>query len=122
MRLAYKMMRGGTVPPDYMQMETVWANPATPTYAAKADAATKLYANGTGVIPKERARVDMGYSIRELEEMRVWDQQELTLGLGLIGTVLPGSGAQELPAPTTPQSLGPSPTAKPSPVGKPVTK
>jgi hypothetical protein len=58
------------------RLETVWRDPSTPTYASKADAAAKLYANGMGVIPRERARIDMGYSITEREEMRVWDQQE----------------------------------------------
>lgn len=76
MRVAYMVARGGTVPPDYFRMESIWRDPSTPTYAAKADAATKLYANGLGVIPRERARIDMGYSIAEREEMAVWDQQE----------------------------------------------
>jgi len=76
MRVAYQVMKGGVVPPDYYRMESVWRDPSTPTYAAKADAASKLYANGVGVIPKERARIDMGYSIAERLEMQKWDQQE----------------------------------------------
>ncbi|QGJ88667.1 portal protein [Mycobacterium phage Beemo] len=87
MRLAYRMAKGGDVPPDMMRMETVWRDPSTPTYAAKADAATKLYNGGTGVIPRERARVDMGYSIKEREQMRQWDEEEAALGLGLMGTM-----------------------------------
>jgi hypothetical protein len=76
MRVAYRAMKGGTeVPPDMYRMETVWRDPSTPTYAAKADAAVKLYANGMGVIPRERARIDMGYSITERDEMRVWDEE-----------------------------------------------
>jgi hypothetical protein len=58
----------------------VWRDPSTPTYAAKADAVTKLYANGAGVIGKERARIDLGYSIAEREEMRAWDAEENPLG------------------------------------------
>lgn len=92
MRLAYRMMKGGEVPPDYQLMETIWMDPATPTYAAKADAATKLYGGGLGVIPKERARIDMGYSISEREEMRVWDEQEAAAGLGLMGTMYSTDG------------------------------
>ena len=87
MRLAYRMMKGGEVPPDYQLMETVWRDPSTPTYAAKADAATKLYGGGLGVIPKERARIDMGYSVTEREEMRKWDEEEAAAGLGLMGTM-----------------------------------
>lgn len=87
MRLSWRMMKGGDVPPDMLRMETIWRDPSTPTYAAKADAATKLYGNGMGVIPKERARIDMGYSIKEREEMRRWDEEEAALGLGLMGTM-----------------------------------
>ena len=106
MRIAYRMMKGGDVPPDMLRMETIWRDPSTPTYAAKADAASKLYANGTGVIPRERARVDMGYSIKEREEMRRWDEEEASMGLGLIGTMVD-------PNPTVPGS--PDPKAPPNP-------
>lgn len=94
MRIAYKAIKGGEIPPEYYRLETVWRDPSTPTYAAKADAATKLYANGMGVIPKERARVDMGYTIAERQEMTAWDEQELKLGLanGLYGQA-PGGPA-----------------------------
>lgn len=87
MRVAYRVMKGGEVPPDYYRMETIWRDPATPTYAAKADAASKLYANGQGVIPKEQARIDMGYSIATREQMRKWDEEEQALGLQLVGTM-----------------------------------
>ncbi|QGH79684.1 portal protein [Gordonia phage Anon] len=87
MRLATRVMKGGDVPPDMLRMETIWRDPATPTYAAKADAAAKLYNGGTGIIPRERARMDMGYSETEREEMRKWDEQEAAMGLGLMGTM-----------------------------------
>ena len=95
MRLAYRMMKGGDMTPDMQLMETIWRNPSTPTYAAKADAASKLYANGTGVIPRERARIDMGYSITEREEMRKWDEEEAAMGLGLVGTMYSTDGATQ---------------------------
>ena len=107
MRLAWRMAKGGDVPPDMLRMETIWRDPSTPTYAAKADAATKLYGNGTGVIPRERARIDMGYSIKEREEMRRWDEEEAAMGLGLLGTMVD-------PNPTVPGS--PNPVAPPRPV------
>lgn len=96
MRVAYKVMKGGDVPPDYLRMEAIWRDPSTPTYAAKADAAAKLYANGVGVIPKERARMDMGYTIAERLEMKKWDEEENPMGLlGAIagGPAGPGAGA-----------------------------
>ncbi|AFI24922.1 portal protein [Mycobacterium phage SWU1] len=106
MRIAYRIMKGGDVPPDMLRMETVWRDPSTPTYAAKADAATKLYGNGQGVIPRERARIDMGYSVKEREEMRRWDEEEAAMGLGLLGTMVDSD-------PTVPGS--PSPVAPPKP-------
>ncbi|ATW60142.1 portal protein [Mycobacterium phage Ph8s] len=107
MRLSYRMMKGGEVTPDMLRMETVWRDPSTPTYAAKADAASKLYNGGTGVIPRERARKDMGYSIAEREEMRRWDEEEAAMGLGLIGTMVD-------PNPTVPGSPSPAPAPKPA--------
>jgi hypothetical protein len=101
MRVAYKAMNSGDVPPDYYRMESVWRDPSTPTYASKADAATKLYANGLGVIPKERARIDMGYSIVEREEMKVWDSQESPVSAmaGLYnGTPAPGAPLKDSPS------------------------
>ncbi|QLF84576.1 portal protein [Mycobacterium phage Gail] len=88
MRLAWRMAKGGDVPPNMLRMETIWRDPSTPTYAAKADAAVKLYGAGAGVIPRERARIDMGYSVAERTEMRRWDEEEQSMGLGLIGTMV----------------------------------
>ncbi|KRD08579.1 hypothetical protein ASE48_08410 [Mycobacterium sp. Root265] len=105
-RIAYRMAKGGDVPPDMLRMETIWREPSTPTWAAQADAATKLYAGGVGVIPRERARVDMGYSIQERTEMRRWDEEEAALGLGLMGTMVD-------PDPTVPGSPDPTAPAKP---------
>ncbi|QFG04487.1 portal protein [Mycobacterium phage Jeeves] len=88
MRIAWRIMKGGDVPPNMLRMETIWRDPSTPTYAAKADAAVKLYGAGAGVIPRERARIDMGYSVAERTEMRRWDEEEQSMGLGLIGTMV----------------------------------
>lgn len=95
MRLAYRMMKGGDITPQMQRLETIWRDPSTPTYAAKADAAVKLYSNGVGVIPKEQARIDMGYSIAQREEMRKWDEEEAALGLGLMGTMYSTDGATQ---------------------------
>jgi Phage portal protein, SPP1 Gp6-like len=111
MRVAYLMMNGGSeVPPEYYRMESIWRDPSTPTYAAKADAAAKLYANGLGVIPKERARMDIGYSVAEREEMKRWDEEENPLGLlGAMATPAPNMGNNPAP-PGSPGNTAPKPT------------
>lgn len=75
MRLAMRIM-GQEVGPEYDRLETIWRDPATPTYAAKADAVMKLYANGAGVIPKEYARIEMGFSDEQRRDMREWDRED----------------------------------------------
>src|SRR5699024_1192454 len=60
---------------DAYRMETIWRDPGTPTFQAKADAVMKLYAGGTGIIPVEQARIDMGYSPEAREQMEQWDKQ-----------------------------------------------
>lgn len=81
MRLAMKVM-GKPVPTEYRRLETVWRDPSTPTYAAKADAANKLYANGSGPVPKEQIRIDLGYTATQREQQRKWDQEEMQDMLG----------------------------------------
>ncbi|ASR77118.1 portal protein [Mycobacterium phage MyraDee] len=110
MRVAYKVMNGGETPPEYFRMETIWRDPSTPTYAAKADAASKLYNGGNGVIPKERARMDIGYSVTEREEMRKWDEEENPMGL--MGTMY---GTD----PSTPKPTPDKPTPTPAPAKEP---
>lgn len=121
MRIAYKMMNGGgDLPPEYYRMESIWSDPSTPTYAAKADAASKLYANGAGVIPRERAWVDIGYTVTEREEMRKWAEQENPLGLlGATATPqVPGNAGVPQPAEPannpTPVPKKPNPTQAPT--------
>jgi len=57
------------------RLETILADPSTPTWAAKADAAQKLVA-GKPVIPVERARIDLGYTPEEREDMKRMDEDE----------------------------------------------
>jgi hypothetical protein len=108
MRVAYKVMKGGDIPPDYYRMESIWRDPSTPTYAAKADAAAKLYANGLGVIPKGRARQDMGYSVTEISEMEAMDKTENPVMSALGAITTPGAPAKPAsaakPTATTTQS------------------
>jgi hypothetical protein len=115
MRIAYLVMNSkAALTPDYYRMESVWSDPSTPTYAAKADAASKLYANGAGVIPKERARIDMGYTIAEREEMKTWDEEEAQ---GLLGayTAGPLGAVVDAPVATPPTPVGAAPAAPAKP-------
>lgn len=96
MRVA-KLVNGAALTLDDFRMETVWRNPATPTYQAMADATTKMYASGQGVIPLEQARIDMGYTFEQREQMRVWDLENPMAQLG----AMYGQGATQ-PPPTEP--------------------
>jgi hypothetical protein len=86
----------GEIPQDAYRLETLWRDPSTPTYAAKADAVTKLYNSGAGIIPLERARIDMGYSDIERQEMRKWDLESPTTQLN----ALMGLGNRLIPSPS----------------------
>ena len=74
MRVA-KLVMGNELTLDDFRMETIWRDPGTPTFQAKADAVMKLYAGGSGVIPVEQARIDMGYSPEARLMMEEWDKQ-----------------------------------------------
>lgn len=89
MRIAVAVMGGGfkSIDPQLYRLESIWGDPSTPTYAAKADGASKLYANGMGPIPKEQARIDMGYTIEERLQMQEYDRQEAQ---ALLGAYAPG--------------------------------
>ncbi|MBM7771969.1 hypothetical protein JOD54_002173 [Actinokineospora baliensis] len=75
MRLAIRVI-DGSVAPELNRLEVVWRDPSTPTFAAKADAVMKLYAGGTGIIPREQARIDMGYTLEQRDEMRRLDDAD----------------------------------------------
>lgn len=92
MRVAYRVMKGGEVPPDYYRMEAIWRDPSTPTYAAKADAASKLYANGQGPVPRKRVWIDMGYSVAEREEMAKWVEEDKSEMVALNAIMNPDTG------------------------------
>ncbi|MDA3643789.1 phage portal protein [Saccharopolyspora indica] len=90
MRIAMLIM-DGEIPQEAYRMETLWRDPATPTYAAKADAVVKLVTavtpDGRSVIPVERGRIDLGYSEEELREMEQWDNQSPTAQLNALMSV-----------------------------------
>lgn len=67
MRLA--MAVEGLDPSTATGLETIWRSAATPTQAAKADAAVKMYASGRGLADKRQARIDYGYSQTTIKAM-----------------------------------------------------
>lgn len=73
MRIA-KRMQDGVWDPELRKLETRWRDPATPTFASKADAATKLVQSG--IIPVRRARIDLGYTDEEIVLLEQWDKEE----------------------------------------------
>lgn len=56
----------GELSPEARRIETVWRDPATPTFSAKADAVVKLFAargaDGRPLLPREAAWEELGYS------------------------------------------------------------
>lgn len=70
------LVRDGDVDPRTRSLETVWRDPATPTFAQKADAVTKLHASG--LLPTEQAWEDMGYSAVQRARMQKMQDDALT--------------------------------------------
>jgi hypothetical protein len=56
------------------RLETVWRDPSTPTYAAKADAVVKLFTSG--LLPKEGAWEQMGFSPEYRRHLRALDDTD----------------------------------------------
>lgn len=73
MRLAMRVM-GEQVPSDWSRLETVWRDPSTPTFSAKADAVQKLRSDGT--LNTEYARIELGYGKETRADMRKWDDKD----------------------------------------------
>lgn len=74
-RLVRRLQTGGDVDPVLMELETLWSDPATPTYAQKADAVTKLHS--VNLLPTEQAWEDLGYSSAQQARMRQMQQDAL---------------------------------------------
>jgi hypothetical protein len=100
MRLAL-LVRDGDLDPKARSLETAWRDAATPTYAQKADAVTKLHA--AGILPTEQAWEDLGYSAEQRIRMRTMQDDALTrmtaMDLHQISTAQPEP--QTAPTPDT---------------------
>jgi hypothetical protein len=70
------LVRDGEVDPRAMSLETVWRDPATPTFAQMADATVKLYS--VGLLPKEAAWEKLGFSAVQISRMQGMDDAALT--------------------------------------------
>ncbi|MDQ0933794.1 phage portal protein [Streptomyces turgidiscabies] len=103
-RLVMRLVSGGW-DPRLQQLETLWRDPATPTFAQKADATVKLVT--ANIIPVEQGREDLGYTAVQLARMREMDQQALNRAMG--DDFAAGYGpkpAVEPPAPADPVPAG----------------
>lgn len=103
MRIALLVMKK-PVPEEYRRLETVWKEPSTPTYAAKADAASKLFANGQGPVPREQTWMDLGYNATQREQMREWMKEDNAVMTALakitgVSPSAPSSGGSNRPRP-----------------------
>lgn len=74
MRLGLKVV-GRELNEEDFRLTTVIGDPSTPTWAAKADAASKLV-GGKPIIPVGRARMDLNYTPEEIEDMQRMDDEE----------------------------------------------
>lgn len=63
------------------QIKTEWFDAGTPTFAQKADALTKLYANGTGVIARESVQDEMGWSQAKKDRDKAYRADESRLSM-----------------------------------------
>lgn len=109
MQRLVRRFQTGEWDPDLMELETLWSDPATPTYAQKADAVTKLH--GAGLLPTEQAWEDLGYSSAQQGRMRQMLDDQNTRALGnefsaLIGAKQPPGAPAAIPAaPPVPAGL-----------------
>jgi hypothetical protein len=98
MRLVLRI-RDGEWDPRAQSLETLWRNPATPTFAQMADASVKLVQ--VGILPIEQAREDLGYTAAQRQRMRQMDGDALDRALS--GDLAAEYGPKPAPAVDAPQ-------------------
>ncbi|GAA5033132.1 phage portal protein [Streptomyces siamensis] len=72
--------RDGDWDPRAMNLETLWRDPSTPTFAQKADAVVKL--RQADILPVEQAREDLGYTAVQRQRMRQMDEDAVQRAVG----------------------------------------
>jgi hypothetical protein len=104
MRLVLRMQTGEW-DPKAASLETVWADPGTPTMAQKMDAAVKGVtargSDGKSLIPVEQAREDLGYSVNARKRMAEMDNANSMSEVAK--SLLDNYGVGSEPAPESPQ-------------------
>jgi hypothetical protein len=91
-------LKTGDWDPELKNLETVWANPATPTRAQSADAMLKLTQGDNPVLPIEAAWEELGYSPVRRAQLRQMFREQRELG-SLESLFPPLADAVEPPAP-----------------------
>lgn len=72
--------RDGVWDPRALNLETLWRDASTPTFAQKADAVVKL--KQADILPVEQAREDLGYTAVQRQRMREMDNDALQRAIG----------------------------------------
>ncbi len=109
-----KIFKDGAVPDEWVELESIWRKPATPTKAQEADAAVKLVT--AGILPIEAAWEEMGYSqtritqLREMRKQQIADADVLTQQVNAIRNAQGAPGAQNIDPATGAPSSPPSPS------------
>ena len=74
------------------RIKTDWHDPGTPTYAQRADALTKMYANGQGILSREGVWEELGWSEARMERERQRFEREARESLSAIEKIVDGEG------------------------------
>jgi hypothetical protein len=100
-------VRDGVSDPSLQQLETMWRDPATPTYAQLADATVKLHV--AGLLPTEQAWETLGYTTVQRQRMRRMLDDEATrltaADLHLLTSAPPEPTPPAPPAPPAPEPV-----------------
>ncbi|MEU1496998.1 phage portal protein [Streptomyces sp. NPDC005732] len=72
--------RDGGWDPRAQNLETLWRDPSTPTFAQKADAVVKLVQ--ANILPVEQGREDLGYTAVQRQRMRQMDEDSVARAIG----------------------------------------
>lgn len=97
MRLSHRVMTGAW-DDDLRKLEVGWVDASTPTVAQRADAAVKLFANGTGPVTKRQTREDLSYTASQIARMEQDDEQAARLSGLAFGLTAVHDATQPQPA------------------------
>ena len=103
------LVRDGRIPAEALRMESQWTDAATPTWAAQADAAVKLF-SADRLLPRRFARRSLGYSDTDIRDMEAEDAEAYSRVAG--GDQAAEFGPKSIPEPREREAAG---LALPSP-------